>query len=413
MRPDGTPIQALLWRTLAPAIVIVAVALGALVYSRLYDTILDGFSRKLVTVSALTGALIDPADHDALMALAKPDADAAAIEATPAYLRNVGPMRRIRRELGLTYLYTQIIGGPQDVLYVLDATEGEEHSAIGSPDDLPDQTLKGLEAVQAGGPIYISPIEYQEQWGLLKTAAAPVRGADGRITATAGADVNISVIQVATQNAVLASALIGVASLLASALVILMILRRVAQPIEGLKADALRIATGDRAPPTERRAPREVVGLRGALGGLADELVAAMRSARAHMLAEDRAHGAALIERTLGAGAGPLLLADTKDRLIVWLPDGDGVEASLRARAMSALAARIAADPALAPEAAALADGAVVAIDRKAKTARALGGARLRVDGGGEVAEAALAAGARVEGVTAVGAFPIAWERAR
>ena len=368
MRPDGTPIQALLWRTLTPAIVVVAVALGALVYARLYDTILDGFSRKLVTVSALTGALVDPVDHDALLAQAKPDADAAAIEAGAAYRRNIEPMRRIRRELGLTYLYTQTIGGPQDVLYVLDGTEGEDHSAIGSPDSLPAKTRKGLEAVQAGGPIYISPIEYQEQWGLLKTAAAPVRGADGRITATAGADVNISVIQVATQNAVLASALIGVASLLASALVILVILKRVAQPIVGLKADALRIATGDRAPPTERPAPREVTRLRVALTGLADELVAAMRSARTRTLAEDRAHGVELIRQALGAAEGPVVLADTKERRIVWEPGGgDGVEARLRRRAMASLAQRIAEAPALAADAALFADGPVTVVERTGK----------------------------------------------
>ncbi|MBL8554966.1 MAG: hypothetical protein JNL41_11860 [Phenylobacterium sp.] len=333
MRPDGTPIQALLWRTLTPAIVIVAVALGALVYVRLYDTILDGFSRRLATVSALTGVLIDPVDHDALLAMARPDADAAAIEAGEGYRRNVEPMRRIRRELGLTYLYTQAIGGPRDVLYVLDATEGEEHSTIGSPDDLPDDTLAGLKATQTTGAIYASPIQYQEQWGLLKTAAAPVRGAEGRITATAGADVNISVIQVATQNAVLASAMIGLASLLASALVILAILRRVAQPIEGLKADALRIATGDRAPPVERRAPREVVRLRAALAGLADELVAAMRAARARTLAEDRARGVEAIRQALGAAEG-----------------GDGVEALLQARARAVLARRIAGRPELAAD---------------------------------------------------------------
>ena len=61
MSRDGLPIKTLLLRTVAPAIVIVALALGALVYSRLYDTIMAGFARKLVATSALTGALIDPA----------------------------------------------------------------------------------------------------------------------------------------------------------------------------------------------------------------------------------------------------------------------------------------------------------------------------------------------------------------
>ena len=60
MRPEGTRIQTLLWRTFTPAIVLVAIGLGALVYTRLYDTILDGFARKLVTTSSLTGFRVTP-----------------------------------------------------------------------------------------------------------------------------------------------------------------------------------------------------------------------------------------------------------------------------------------------------------------------------------------------------------------
>ena len=247
MRPEGTPIQTLLWRTFTPAIVVLAIGLGALVYTRLYDTILDGFSRKLVTTSALVGALIDPADHDFLIQAARVRAPAESVEAMTQYQRNVAPMRRIRRELELTYLYSQVLGGTQDVIYVLDATEGDEHSPIGAEDELTPETRAGLRKTQADGSLYVSPIEFQEQWGLLKTAAAPVRDRQGKAVATAGADVNISVIEVATQNALLVSALIGVASLLASAMVTLLIVRWVARPIEALKAEALRIAAGDRA----------------------------------------------------------------------------------------------------------------------------------------------------------------------
>ena len=57
MRPEGTPIQRLLLRTFLPAVVVVAMALAALVYNWLYVSIIDGFDRKLVTASALTGAL--------------------------------------------------------------------------------------------------------------------------------------------------------------------------------------------------------------------------------------------------------------------------------------------------------------------------------------------------------------------
>jgi hypothetical protein len=307
MRPEGVPIRTLLWRTFTPALVVLAVALGALVYARLYDTILDGFARKLVTVSSLTAALIDPADHDALIAAAR-HGEAPQVEAAPAYVRNVTPLRRIRRELGLTYLYSQVVGGSKSVFYVLDGTEGDDHSTLGAEDDLPPATTAGLRAAQTRGGVYVSPIEFQEQWGLLKTAAAPVRGVDERITATVGADVNIGVIQVATQNAVFASALIGVASLIASALVTLLVLRWVAQPIVGLKADALRIAAGDRAPPTPMPAPREVTRLREALGALAAHLIGAMRSARTAALAQDRERHRELLASALAG----LLLIDRK-----------------------------------------------------------------------------------------------------
>lgn len=347
MRPDGTPIKTLLWRTITPAILVLAVALGALVYNRLYDTILDGFSRKLITTSALTGALIDPADHDFLIRAAQVRAPAEAVEEMAQYRRNVEPMRRIRRELGLTYLYSQVLGGLKDVIYVLDSTEGEEHSLIGSEDELTPETRAGLRRTTTDGTIYVSPIEFQEQWGLLKTAAAPIRGQDGRIVATAGADVNISVIEVATQNALFASALIGVASLVASALVTFLIVRWVALPIEGLKADALRIAAGDRSPPARIAGPREVSRLREALEDLAIHLIELMRRSWSDTLALDRARNAARLAAALLPAAPVTLIADGAVR-IVWTPRDDGLEARLEHRAMSLLAARIAADPSLA-----------------------------------------------------------------
>src|SRR3546814_1477076 len=89
------------------------------------------------------------------------------------------PMRRIRERLGLTYIYTQVTSGRAEVRYILDGTDGDEHTPLGSPDSLPEETMAGLRDVQRRRIIYVSPVEYQEKWGLLKTAAAPVYSADG------------------------------------------------------------------------------------------------------------------------------------------------------------------------------------------------------------------------------------------
>lgn len=296
MRPEGTPIQTLLLRTFLPAVVVVAMLLAVLVYNWLYASIIDGFDRKLVTTSALTGAMIDPADHDGLLAQARAGTDPQALEKRKEFLRNVEPMRRIRESLGLTYLYSQALGSaPLEVIYGFDSSLGDDHTLIGATDEMTEDTMAGLKKVQADGSVYISPIEYQEQWGLLKTAAAPIYGVDGKISSTAGADVNISVIQVATQNALFASALIGIGSIVACVAVALVIVRRVARPIAALKQEALRIAAGDTLQPAPIDGPREVATLRDALAGLAQRMAEASALSREGLARHDQAADEALL----------------------------------------------------------------------------------------------------------------------
>lgn len=348
MRRNGTPIQTLLLRTFLPAVVVAAMLLATLVYNWLYASIIDGFDRKLVATSALTGAMIDAGDHDALMRATVAKAEPEALEKTSEYRRNAEPMQRILTSLDLTYLYSQAFGGEQDIYYILDGTQGEEHTLPGSEDDLTDETRVGLTQTEKNGSIYVSPIEYQEQWGLLKTAAAPIYGADGRITSTAGADVNISVIQVATQNALFASALIGIGSILACVAVALVIVRRVAGPIAALKQEALRIAAGDETLPAEVRSPREVAQLRDALAQLTVSMSAASAQSR-----EAAAQHEQEANEALAAGSGmpppPVTLVDGGAIRVIWIAEAkSGIEADLAARAMAQLAARISLDPALA-----------------------------------------------------------------
>lgn len=338
------PIQTLLLRVFLPAIGLVAIGLGLLTYNRLYATILQGFDRKLITTSTLTGALIDGRDHDRLIAIARAGPDAAAAEAaegSPEYLREVRPMRRIREALDLTYLYTQILGGSQDIIYVLDSTQGDEHSPIGSEDDLPDETLAGVRRSIAQGTVHLSPIEYQEQWGLLKTAAAPLRDARGRIVATAGADVNVSLIQVATQNALFTSVVIGMASLLACVLAVLVVVRRIARPLDRLRQEALRIAGGDHRPLAEFPAPRDIALLRTSLAGSAAAMTGKLADRRQALLAaQQSAAREELDARLRAAGQAPGLGFSGAE--------AEDSDALLRRAAAARIAERAAADPALA-----------------------------------------------------------------
>lgn len=346
MRPEGVPIQTLLLRVFLPAVAAVAIGLGLLAYDRLYDSILDGFDRKLIATSALTGTLIDARDHDRLIALARAKPDPASIERSPEYLRSVLPMRRIVRDLDITYLYTQVLGGSQDVIYVLDAAVGENHSPIGSEDDLPDETLAGIRRSTAEGTVHLSPIEFQEQWGLLKTAAAPVRDRHGRIVATAGADVNVSLIRTATQNALFASVVIGLVSLLACTLVTLVIVRRIAQPLDRLRREALRIAGGDHRPLEEFPAPRDIASLRQDLAAESAAMIGTLDDARRTASAHAREGGAAALQ-----AEWERLSTDAPG--LSFTGQASGEQDRLQHAAAARLARRMAADPGLAAKLAA------------------------------------------------------------
>lgn len=380
-------IQALLLRTFLPVVMLSALLFAALVYTMLHDSILRQFDDRLVATSALTGALIDPADHDWLIDAAKAGRDPAAVEADSRYRRNVDPMRRIREKLGLTYLYTQVRRGDEEIFYILDATEGEEHSPAGSVDRLPAETMAGLRSVQAEQGIYVSPVEYQEQWGLLKTAAAPVYGADGRIAGTAGADVNVSVIQVATQTILFQSAMIGIASILICLFVTLQIMRRVARPIERLTQDALRIAAGDNHPPADIRSPKEVGALRDSLARLGDHVT----EERDHAVADAARHRLADSERRLLAGHDAerpvVLLADGPDRQLFWLVTGaTGLASALAARAMVRLGERAADQSELRSALESLADleqGALLSFVPGARALTLVGGASVQLEAEG------------------------------
>jgi hypothetical protein len=117
--------------------------------------------------------------------------------------------------------------------------------------------------------------------------------------------------------------------------------RWVARPIEALKSEALRIAAGDRAPPAETAAPKEVRRLRVSLGEMASHLVASMRTAWNDTLAKDRARNAGLLDEVLGPPE-PVVLVDRKSRRVVWRPADDSLETRLERQAMAALARRFA-----------------------------------------------------------------------
>jgi HAMP domain-containing protein len=159
------------------------------------------------------------------------------------YSKYVHPMINIMERLELSYLFTCTLGDRGEKLfYVLDATQDETHSFVGYEDmDEPDEKLKD---VWLKGNIYLSDINYWEEWGLLKSAYSPIFGSNDEIRGIAGTDVNISIIKKKTRAALLKVFLIGLISLVIGIWVSIYITRKLAEPIGQLKDIALHVAAG-------------------------------------------------------------------------------------------------------------------------------------------------------------------------
>lgn len=162
----------------------------------------------------------------------------------PAYLAYVEPMRRIMAKKDITYLYTENVQLGGLLTYGIDATEGEDHSIIGTAELIADDDVPAMERAMVEGTVRLSDLEEWDAWGLLKTADAPIFRDDGSVAALAAADVDISVILEKTRVALVQVGLVAALTLLIGALVSLMISRRLVSPLTEVKEGALQLAAG-------------------------------------------------------------------------------------------------------------------------------------------------------------------------
>lgn len=220
-----------------PALLILVLGWSVLFYTNLHRIILNGFDRKLFNISSVTGAFIKGEDHAAIAA--------AGTEDSSLYRHYVRPMHNIMQKADITYLYSQTLSEDgSHFRYVLDATEGEEHSQIGYTEDLSADDYQVARSVLLHGIVHISDVEPTDNWGLLKFSYAPIFDSDGSIDAMAGADVNIGVIKDKTRVALFAVCLIGVAALLVAGYFSIVISRKLTEPLNIISEGALRIARG-------------------------------------------------------------------------------------------------------------------------------------------------------------------------
>lgn len=239
---------------LIPSLLVVTCSTGYYIYNSLHKVILLGFDKKLFSVSTVTAAFIDGTVHQQILAagraeIAGPDGDDHQVENSHLYLQYVAPMRNILNKAQCKYVYSQIVGPTsdptQDVVYILDATIGSEHSHIADLDHLPDDEKKGGNDVQEGkAPYVISDMRFWTEWGYLKSCFVPIYDEAGRIVAMTGTDIDVNIIFSKTNVMLEEVGFAALACILLGVMLSLQIARRITEPISLVKNGALMVAAG-------------------------------------------------------------------------------------------------------------------------------------------------------------------------
>ena len=190
----------------------------------------------------------------------------------PLYRKYVEPMRAIQRKQNVSYIYTQVLREPYAIAYVLDATEGGDQALIGGRDVVPREDYEDALQVMARNEVRANRLRQFERWGLLKVSAGPIHDHRGRSLATAGVDVNISVIQRKTRQALIEVLALSAAVWLAAAALSILMARRLTRSLGLLKGAALTVAAGRYGHEVALRSPRELVRVAGAFGRLSRNL---------------------------------------------------------------------------------------------------------------------------------------------
>jgi hypothetical protein len=302
-------LQTVILLVVLPAIACVVLATGQSLYADLDRVIMTGFERKLRAAGSGTGAFLD---GDTLTRMAERQRLGPLVgvgEDHPDYVAPVRRMQAIKQALGLTYLYTQVLEDREDAhaTYVHDTTTGAEHTSLGAREELPPASFVGARRVLGGGEMFVSGIQAWERWGQIKTAFAPIYGADGRVQAMVGAEVDVAQIERKTRLALSAVALVGLLTAIAAGYVAFYLSSALTRPIGKLNELALGIAAGHFNQHAKPRVPADLMPLQRQLEGIGETLVSHLAELdEATQALEQRRRGQELNKALAHLGESPV-----------------------------------------------------------------------------------------------------------
>ena len=237
-----------------PALLLITCSYALVNYLSVHKTILNGFDRKLFAISTTTASFIDGDEH----MLIKTESDS-------LYKKYVAPMQRILKHADLTYHYTIIPAQNNQIMYVLDAAQGDDHSFAGTFEENPEAESLRLDQVMRFKQASLSDIQQFDIWGELKIGSAPILNHQGDAVGIVGADVNISLINAKMNREIFKMFGIGALALLLSLWASLALSRKLIDPIEAISQAALLVSAGEFGTQVHIAEPRELAELASAL----------------------------------------------------------------------------------------------------------------------------------------------------
>ncbi len=186
---------------------------------------------------------------------------------------------------GLTFLYTEVYLGDNQIRYFLDGSEGDDHSPPGTLDEVPVESIADVRLAQLTGQAFVSDIREWEEWGLIKVSAAPIYDSAGRVVALAGADVDIGVIRNKTRFALFAVLFVGATLLVLAGSVSYRVSQGMTRPLRDIKDSALRIAAGYHGTRVAHESGDEIGQLAQSLNALSTRLAARARQSQTYQQA--------------------------------------------------------------------------------------------------------------------------------
>lgn len=220
-------------------------------------------------------------------------------EAHPFFQRYVSAYQNTRVAAGLTFLYTEVHLGADQIRYILDGSVGDEHSPPGYLDVVPEDSVADVTLAQSRGQAFVSDIREWEEWGLIKVSAEPIYSSSGKIVALAGADVDIGVIRDKTRFALFAVLFVGAGLLLLAGSVSYRVSQSLMRPLRNIKDSALRIAAGYHDTHVDYPAGDEIGQLAQGLNELSSRLAAQARQSETYQRALTRGRELIALEHAL------------------------------------------------------------------------------------------------------------------